>query len=159
MGGNQLAITDIQVALLFPKLKATLTCLICGAMDVSGFVPILLKMAYQAGLSYKTCMFSFAGIILLMSSVNTFTLPPRQDDDGNNIDIDCCLKIRKRHSLTKKYPKPYLESCRNGADTFHETEENESVTREQLALTGHVKPDGEHQASNQEQNQLQGNVR
>ncbi|XP_013385844.1 large neutral amino acids transporter small subunit 3-like [Lingula anatina] len=102
LGGLQLAITDIQVAGLFPKLKATLICLIAGAADVSAFAPILIKLAYQAGISYKTCMFTFTGIILLLSSVNTNTLPPRQDEDGKNIDIACCFKICKRHSGTKE---------------------------------------------------------
>ncbi|XP_013409241.1 uncharacterized protein LOC106172873 [Lingula anatina] len=110
MGGYQLAITDVQVAVLFPKLKATLICLISGAIDVSGFVPILLKMAYQAGVSYKMCMFTFAGIILLISSVNTITLPPRQDDDGNDIDAACCLKILKRHRSAEVSSRPSTEA-------------------------------------------------
>ncbi|XP_013399746.1 uncharacterized protein LOC106165927 [Lingula anatina] len=113
MGGVQLDITDVQVAGLFPKLKATLICLVSGAADVSGFAPILLKMAYQTGVSYKTSMFTFAGIILVISSVNTITLPPRQDDDGNNIDIACCFKILKSQSATKEPSKPYTSTCTN----------------------------------------------
>ncbi|XP_013422217.1 solute carrier family 43 member 3 [Lingula anatina] len=135
MGGLQLSITDVQVAVLFPKLKATLTCLVSGARDVSGFVPILLKMAYQAGVSYKTCMFSFAGIILLMSSVNTFTLPPRQDDDGNNIDVDCCLKMNKRSRITKE--------ASTGINKFDQNDVNESTVNEPFVPTGNVKANKE----------------
>ncbi|XP_013409232.1 large neutral amino acids transporter small subunit 3 isoform X2 [Lingula anatina] len=132
MGGYQLAITDVQVAALFPKLKATLTCLVSGAIDVSGFVPILLKMAYQAGVSYKTCMFTFAGIIFFLSSVNTITLPPRQDDDGNNIDVACSLNIRKRHRSADDSSKPNVVHFAYGNEAYDQNGVNESPTDKQL---------------------------
>ncbi|XP_013409244.1 large neutral amino acids transporter small subunit 4-like [Lingula anatina] len=144
MGGLQLALTDVQVAVLFPKLKATLICLVSGATDVSGFVPILLKMAYQAGVSYKMCMFTFAGIILLMSSVNTITLPPRQDEDGNNIDIACCFKIRKRNRFTKGVSKHDKEGCFTVIDKVNKNDVDESAVNEQLVKANEeasVEPD------------------
>ncbi|XP_013399835.1 uncharacterized protein LOC106165979 isoform X2 [Lingula anatina] len=116
LGGLQLAITDIQVAGLFPKLKATLICLIAGA-EVSGLTPILLKLAYQTGVTYKTYMFTFTGIILLLSSVNTIVLPPRQDEDGNDIDIACCFEIRKRHSDTNISRKLSNSTCKKAKQT------------------------------------------
>ncbi|XP_013399798.1 solute carrier family 43 member 3 [Lingula anatina] len=113
LGGLQLAITDVQVSTLFPKAQATLTCLVSGATGVSAFAPSLLKLTYQAGVSYKVCMFTFTGIMLLMSSVNTITLPPRQDDDGNNIDKACCLKIRKIYNSSKELSTSCKESSTN----------------------------------------------
>ncbi|XP_013384279.1 uncharacterized protein LOC106154472 [Lingula anatina] len=137
LGGVQLAVTDVQVATLFPKLKATLTCLVSGAMGISGFVPILLKLAYQAGVSYKTCMFTFTGIILLMSTANTIILPPRQDDDGNNIDIACCLKIRKMFNSTKESPPSCGKSsttvdCKAKPDSVDEFESDDEVNEIQI---------------------------
>ncbi|XP_013399725.1 uncharacterized protein LOC106165908 [Lingula anatina] len=112
-------------------------------MDVSGFAPILLKMAYQTGVSYKTCMFTFAAIILFLSSVNTITLPPRQDDDGNNIDKDCCLKIRKRQGVTEKSSKPNTNTCRNAdqpdlnVPATNETIDNNQVLEQSLPKTAY----------------------
>ncbi|XP_013400990.1 solute carrier family 43 member 3-like [Lingula anatina] len=135
LGGLQLAVTDVQVAGLFPKAQATLTCLVSGAMGISAFVPVLLKLTYQAGVSYKTCMFTFTGIILLVSSVNTITLPPRRDDEGKNIDIACCLKKHKGYSSTGKSPT----SCKESSTNVH---------------SQNIQADGDGFVSNDEVNEL-----
>ncbi|XP_013385856.1 large neutral amino acids transporter small subunit 3-like isoform X2 [Lingula anatina] len=143
VGGIQLAVTDVQVAVLFPKLKATLICLISGAIDVSGFAPILLKLTYQAGASYKTFMFTFAGVILFLSSVNTFTLPPRQDDDGNNIDIACCFKIRKRQRSKTESSKPNTSTCTNAdhVPTANERQSGHQVLEQGLSNAAYMPDD------------------
>ncbi|XP_013399818.1 solute carrier family 43 member 3 [Lingula anatina] len=127
LGGLQLAITDVQVSTLFPKAQATLTCLVSGAIGVSTFAPSLLKVAYQAGVSYKACMFTFTSIILLLSSVNTITLPPRQDDDGNNIDIACCLKIRKIYNSSIELSTLCKENGTNVDYKINKADSNEIV--------------------------------
>ncbi|XP_023227451.1 large neutral amino acids transporter small subunit 4-like isoform X1 [Centruroides sculpturatus] len=76
LGGGQLRLTDLQIADIFPKAKATVIALYGGAYTGSSIVFLFFKIGYEFGISWRTS-FYFCSILSLLMLIPTFLLFPK----------------------------------------------------------------------------------
>jgi len=75
-GGGVLIVPNMKIGNLFKNKRATVISLIEGCIDSSGIVLLIVKLAYQAGISIKSS-FLFLAACTILQWVRTFFLMPR----------------------------------------------------------------------------------
>ena len=76
VGGKLIVIPNLKIGNLFKNRRATIISLIQGCIDTSGIVFLVMKYAYQAGISIKAS-FLFLAICTVLLWVRTLFLMPR----------------------------------------------------------------------------------
>ncbi|XP_013417457.1 solute carrier family 43 member 3 [Lingula anatina] len=96
LGGVMYLATGMQMPQLFPKIKTTLGIMVSGATDMSTSSFLFVKLAYDAGIPYQSSMLVFASIGLVISTITTILLPPRDhaaNDKETKTVSEKCLSM------------------------------------------------------------------
>ncbi|XP_013418089.1 solute carrier family 43 member 3 [Lingula anatina] len=106
LGGSMLLSTDITMPLLFPTRKTTLRSYLNGAASMSAFSLLLVKLAYDSGIHYRSSLICFAAVTFLIAVPTTFFLPPRHYDHKNGIQSQSDSRL---HTCTFAVCKCFYE--------------------------------------------------
>ncbi|CAH1801296.1 unnamed protein product [Owenia fusiformis] len=98
-GGFFILMTNMQLGNLLKRGRNTLICIMNGAFDSSAFVLLLIKVAYEAGISLKASFLTISAIYSICI-LSTFLWLPRQfilDPLPDDFHLTICSSCKRNH--------------------------------------------------------------